>query len=157
VPVPLRIVLDSRGRVPLGAKIYGPNLPGKTITIGTEAFCPFKADELRKRDVEIITVPSAERGRVYLDAMVISLGSRGVHSIMVEGGSDVHGSFLSDGLVDEVWAFIAPSVIGGRESPAAIGGAGIANLSDRLKINHTEIEKLGDDILIRGIRSNFIS
>ncbi|HEY8459800.1 MAG TPA: bifunctional diaminohydroxyphosphoribosylaminopyrimidine deaminase/5-amino-6-(5-phosphoribosylamino)uracil reductase RibD, partial [Blastocatellia bacterium] len=110
---PLRIIADSRRRLPLTARVFDPALPGKTVlatTAAPDAFCA----ELTARGVEIWTLPDDGNGRVSLPALLDEIGRRGMLTLLVEGGSELLGAFFAEKLVDRVWAFIAPLVIGGR-------------------------------------------
>ncbi len=67
-------------------------------------------------------------GRLLIDSghdlpgLLDRLGSMGILSLLVEGGATVHGSFFDAGLVDRVYAYLAPIVVGGREAPSAVAG-----------------------------------
>ena len=70
-------------------------------------------------------------GHVALPSVLKRLGDNDVQSLLVEGGSNVLGAFFDEQLVNEVWAFTAPIVIGGRDAPGAVGGLGIRALGRR--------------------------
>ena len=70
--------------------------------------------------------------------------------VLVEGGGTIHFSMLSAGLVDKIFAFIAPKIIGGANALTAVEGAGFEKLSDVVRLKHLTTEKLGKDILISG-------
>lgn len=78
------------------------------------------------------------------------LGSMGIISLLVEGGATVHGSFFDQHLVDKVWAYFSPVVIGGAAAPAAVGGEGAATIADSLRLRDVEVTQLDQDILIGG-------
>ena len=78
------------------------------------------------------------------------LGRRGILSVLVEGGSDVHGAFFAAGLVDKVHAYMAPRLIGGREAPGPIGGTGVERLTEAIQLRDLDSIHLGPDILITG-------
>ena len=86
-----------------------------------------------------------------LDALLDELGRRRVTSLLVEGGARVHGAFFDAGLVDQVVAFIAPLIIGGREAPGPVGGEGPARLSDARPLLEREVRQVGVDTLIAGV------
>lgn len=154
-PQPVRIILDSLGRVPIHSRVFSPDLPGSTIAASTAKIPAGRVAELRDSDVAVIKLPADATGKVSIPALLDALGDQSFQSLMVEGGGTVHGSFLSEGLVDEVWAFLSPSLIGGADSPTAVGGAGIPQLKDRFEMENSENERLGNDILIRGIRTGW--
>jgi diaminohydroxyphosphoribosylaminopyrimidine deaminase/5-amino-6-(5-phosphoribosylamino)uracil reductase len=68
----------------------------------------------------------------------------------VEGGSQLLGSFFDRQLIDEVHVFIAPSLIGGTTAPAPLGGRGIEQMTNALKLTNPQFETLGDNIYISG-------
>ncbi|MGH2634002.1 MAG: dihydrofolate reductase family protein, partial [Tepidiformaceae bacterium] len=88
-------------------------------------------------------------GWVNLDQLLGTLAQRGIMSIWAEGGGTLLGSLLDGGHADEVWAFIAPLVIGGGGLPA-VGGAGAQTMAAALRLRESEAEILSPDVLIRG-------
>lgn len=148
---PLRVVLDSRGRVPLEARLFQADLPGQTIVATTEAMPLTRQVKLKKQGVESLILPATPAGRVDLDALLDKLGQRQIISLLVEGGGQVLGAFFERGLVNEVWAFVAPLIIGGQEAPGPVGGAGFANLAQACRLQSSTIEPIGCDFLIRGL------
>jgi diaminohydroxyphosphoribosylaminopyrimidine deaminase/5-amino-6-(5-phosphoribosylamino)uracil reductase len=152
---PARIVFDSRGRAPKTARVFEPNEKSAAYAVGTDRLDPALGSHLDHLGVNVIRVPANGSGRTDLSKSLIELGRRGIQRLMVEGGSELLGSFLQEGLIDEAWVFLSPTLIGGRNAKPAIGGSGIEQLSQRLKLDWIEIERLGNDILIRGIRANW--
>nr|WP_290668102.1 bifunctional diaminohydroxyphosphoribosylaminopyrimidine deaminase/5-amino-6-(5-phosphoribosylamino)uracil reductase RibD [Ardenticatena sp.] len=146
---PLRIVLDSRGRAPLTAQLFQPTLPGRTLVVTTPAMPAAHRDALRAQGVEVLVCPS-ENGRVALPALLDELGARDITSVLVEGGGTVLGAFFDANLVDEVVAFIAPMIIGGAAAPQPVGGQGVARVADAWRLEDVYVERLGDDLLVRG-------
>lgn len=135
---PVRIVLDSGLRTPVGARVLGP----RTILATT------RAGEVA--GAKVMRLPADARGRVSLEPLLDGLGHSGFLSLLVEGGSEVHASFLANGLVDKVYAYVAPILIGGRDAPSPVGGHGVERLADALKLRDTEVETLDGDFLISG-------
>ena len=76
------------------------------------------------------------------------LGTREIQSILLEGGPQLAGSFLDSGEVDEMRVFVAPIVLGGREAKPAIEGEGAAMIAAAPRAISTEVEQIGDDVLI---------
>ena len=68
--------------------------------------------------------------------------------MLVEGGGTMHASLFGEDLVDKVYAYIAPRLIGGRDAPGPVGGAGIEHLSDAIGLHGVDVTRLGDDVLI---------
>jgi len=135
---PLRVVLDSHLRTPKGARVLGERTLIATTSAG-DMEC-----------AEVLRLPSGPDGRVPVAALLDQLGQRGILSLLVEGGAQTHAAFLAAGLVDKVYAYIAPRLIGGTEAPGPVGGSGIEHLSDALRLHDTDVVTLGDDILFSG-------
>ncbi len=146
---PLRIVLDSTGRVPLEAKIFRSTTPGKTLVATTTAMPALKEQALRGRGVEVVRLKADTAGRPDLSSLLTALHERNILSCMIEGGGKVLGSFFDAGLVDEVWAFIAPVIIGGYAA-VPVAGLGTETLDNAFRLQNTEIEQLDDTLLMRG-------
>ena len=145
---PLRIVLDSTARTSPGAKVYDRAGNG-ALLVTTNAAPERRLAAFREHGVEIMVLDSDAEGRPDLDALMENLSARDINGVMVEGGGSVLGSFFDAGLVDEVWAFIAPAIIGGPgKSPVA--GDGVALIADALRLENTEMQMLCPDILMRG-------
>ncbi|MBN1484516.1 MAG: bifunctional diaminohydroxyphosphoribosylaminopyrimidine deaminase/5-amino-6-(5-phosphoribosylamino)uracil reductase RibD [Chloroflexia bacterium] len=147
---PLRIVADSRGRLPLAARVFDPALPGRTI-LATTAACPQEQREaLEERGTEILLLPAGEGGRLDLAALLRALGQREITSLLVEGGGTLLDAFFRARLVDRVLAFIAPLIIGGAAAPAAVSGEGVARLGQAARLRELEVERVGPDLLLSG-------
>jgi diaminohydroxyphosphoribosylaminopyrimidine deaminase/5-amino-6-(5-phosphoribosylamino)uracil reductase len=145
---PLRLVLDSTGRTPQGARLLGPDLPGRTAICTTERSSPAWREAVAA-GAEVLVLPERE-GRVDPEALLVALGQRGVTSLLVEGGATVHGAFFDAGLVDRVVAFVAPLVIGGAGAPSPVGGTGPASLAGAGRLLAAEVRQVGVDTLIAG-------
>jgi diaminohydroxyphosphoribosylaminopyrimidine deaminase/5-amino-6-(5-phosphoribosylamino)uracil reductase len=77
------------------------------------------------------------------------LGKREIVTVLVEGGGKLLGSLFDHHLVDKVLAFISPIIIGGCEA-VSVGGTGVDNIAEALRLNRVDIKSFGDDILISG-------
>ncbi len=138
---PLRVVVDSRGRLPDGARMLGQPGPVLVATV---------TDRESFANAEVATLRSANGG-VDLDGLLEHLGGqREVTSVLVEGGKTLLGTLFDLGLVDKVVAFVAPTIIGGDEAPTAVGGRGVDTMSDVLKLERTRVRRLGRDTAIIG-------
>lgn len=145
---PLRIVLDSRARIPFTAKVLQGG--AKTIVATGSDADKGKVRELGSlENVEILPLPEKE-GRLDLDELLRQLLDRSVTSLLVEGGSQVLGAFLDRQLGDRVYAFIAPKLAGGTAALPAVGGHGFARMAQCAHITGTEMKSLGEDWLITG-------
>ena len=78
------------------------------------------------------------------------LGERKICSLLVEGGSTVHFSFLQGKLAEKIYAFIAPMLVGGKDATPAVGGAGFARLADAARLTDIKTEMIGKDFCVTG-------
>lgn len=141
---PLRIILDSRGRIFPQAKVL--TSPAKTVLATTEALSVESERMLSGKGVEIWRLPS-DQERVDLRVLIDKLASAGIDSLLVEGGPEVAWSFVSSKLADKIIFVIAPKIIGGREAPGPIGGPGFERLTDALLLKEVTVHKVGDDVI----------
>ena len=72
----------------------------------------------------------------------------GIDSVLIEGGSTLNYSAVSDGIVDKVLSFISPKIVGGEESLTPVGGAGVQTISDAFRLKVDKVEQIDSDILI---------
>ena len=147
---PLRIVVDSSGRVPLTARVFAAGTPGNAALVTTEAAAEKHCHALRERGVQVWRLPADENGRVELGALLDEIGRREMLTLLLEGGGELTGAFVAAGLLDEVCAFVAPLLIGGRAAPGPVGDPGAGALAQALRLGNLVTEKIGADVLIRG-------
>lgn len=148
---PIRIVLDARGRTPPGARLFSE--PGQVLVATTRDAPAAWRNEILAAGGRLIDCEPCESG-LNLDQLLQALGRRSILSVWAEGGGTVLGSLFDGGHVDEVWAFLAPMVIGGGGLPA-VGGEGAAWISDAWRLRDPVVESLGSDILVRGYTGNW--
>lgn len=145
---PLKIVADSKARIPLDAKILLQE-PQLSIIAVTEQADKRKILEIRRKGAQVIICRERD-GRVDLQHLMQLLGTVGVDSIMIEGGSTLAFSSLHDGIVDKVVTFIAPKLIGGSKAPSAVGGKGIRSMEEAIPLTNMSYRKAGNDIMVEG-------
>lgn len=148
---PLRIVLDSQGRVPLDARVLEGMLPGRTLVATTPAMPRDHREALKDQGVTVLDVEPSLDDQVDLESLLQALSRTEpeVQSILVEAGPHVLGAFADLDLIDEVAAFIAPRLIGGS-APPALAGDGAERLVDTKDLRGVTITPLGQDVLIHG-------
>ena len=144
---PLRIVVDSRARTPLTAKVVTDG-QAETLIAVTVAAEAAKVEALRQAGVEVLVVNDGQQ--VDLKQLFCLLGERGVCSIFVEGGARINYSLLKAGLVDKVYTFIAPKMVGGSSAPGPVGGDGVETLDQAFLLENVETELLAGNILVSG-------
>ncbi len=143
---PVRVILDSRGRTPADATIF--EHPG-VIIIATSHTAT--ADWKRSMTVHGATLIECETDGIglNLDQLLSALGQRNIGAIWAEGGGTLLGSLLEGGEADEVWAYLAPVLIGGDGLPAVVG-FGARSMAESLRLSNVVVEQLPPDVLIRG-------
>ena len=143
---PLRVVVDSKGRLPKDARMLSE--PGETL-IATSAAGDRISDVAGWCGATMERIPDSD-GRVDVGALMELLGTIEVTSVLVEGGGTLLGSLFDSGLVDKVVAFVAPIIIGGESAVSPVAGEGIENMADALRLKDVEISRFGADIAIIG-------
>ena len=149
---PIRIIVDTKASISLDSNIVKTANEYRTIlAVGQQSTVnsqQSKINELESFNVEILQCEEKD-GRVDINDLMIKLGEKGVDSLLLEGGSCLNAAFLEAGCVDEVYAFIAPKIIGGEHSKSPIGGKGIELMKDAITFDKVEIEQIENDILIK--------
>jgi len=140
---PLRIVLDSRLRTPLDAKMLNHDAP--TLVVTTErAGTRDKRRALAEHNIGVGVVAAAPQG-VDLHAMLRRLRADGVRSVMVEGGAQVITSMLAAGVVDRLVAGVAPRIIGAGTE--AVQNLTIDRVADAIQLVNRTVHPVGEDVL----------
>ncbi|MCH7745516.1 MAG: bifunctional diaminohydroxyphosphoribosylaminopyrimidine deaminase/5-amino-6-(5-phosphoribosylamino)uracil reductase RibD [Chloroflexi bacterium] len=143
---PLRVIVDSKGRLPLESKLLTE--PGQTLIAvanADETAC----HNLKQAGADVERVP-AEGGSVDLTALMKALGQREITSVLVEGGGILLGALFDLGLIDKVVAFVAPTIIGGKAAPSPVAGAGAAKMADVTRLSRVKTKQFGEDVAIIG-------
>ena len=141
---PLRVVADSRGRVPASAKLFS------TLEMGPVAVATLETMDLERwpstRGLQFWMLPAGEgSSRVSLIEMMNSAQRAGVASMMVEGGGQLAASFVKAGLVDRIEWFRAPVLLGGDGRPC-LGALGLEALDAAPRFTRTSVRELGVDL-----------
>jgi len=145
---PHRIILDSHLRTPEEASVIRGS-PARTTIVTTGNAPRKKIERLEKRGVRLLTC-SAKGEWIDLRSLLRKLGTMGMTSVMVEGGSRVSGSFLDERLVDKLVLFFSPKVIGDPGALGMFGGKGAADLKDAIPVKDLRVRRIGGDILVEG-------
>ena len=143
---PLRVIIDSSARLPTDSQLFRE--PGPVLVASAGA-SEERTAGLCAAGAQVVSVPSGN-GSVDLQALLKVLGEREITSVMVEGGGRLVGSLFDLGLVDKVIAYIAPVVLGGRDSPTPVAGAGAASMEEALRLKRTRIDVIGQDVVMTG-------
>jgi diaminohydroxyphosphoribosylaminopyrimidine deaminase/5-amino-6-(5-phosphoribosylamino)uracil reductase len=151
---PLRVVVDSMCRTPLGSQlvetagevpvliVHGTGAPGERVRA------------LQERGLMTLEVQENPNG-LDLEAMLRGLaeGSAGtaeVDHVLLEGGGELTASMIRGGFVDHIEAFIAPKIAGGREAKTPVEGAGVEAIASAVPMTFFHVRRIGSDILMEG-------
>ncbi|MGL5354233.1 MAG: bifunctional diaminohydroxyphosphoribosylaminopyrimidine deaminase/5-amino-6-(5-phosphoribosylamino)uracil reductase RibD [Clostridium sp.] len=146
---PIRIIVDSKLRIPIESKVICDENKINTIIATTKNADVNKILDIQKLGVKVLIIKSKD-GRVDLKELIIKLGELNIDSILLEGGSTLNFSAIKSGIVDKVQIYISPKIIGGENSKTPVGGLGIEFLKDAFRIRDLRAKTIGEDILIEG-------
>ncbi|MEW6162010.1 MAG: bifunctional diaminohydroxyphosphoribosylaminopyrimidine deaminase/5-amino-6-(5-phosphoribosylamino)uracil reductase RibD [Nitrospirota bacterium] len=142
---PRRIVIDPDLEISLNAKVL--KVPPPTIIIAKKSAVEEKKKTLFNKGVQIIEYKGE---KLNLHWLMRRLGGREITSVLIEAGSSMNAHALEEGIVDKVIFFIAPKIIGGRESFPAVGGKSFRRLEEAYRLKDVKVRRVGEDILIEG-------
>ena len=146
---PIRVVLDSRLRLPLTSRLLHLDSAAPTWVATTSQAPPETIRSLEAKGAQVLVLP-AEAGRVSLSALLKELGTRQVQSLLVEGGAETLGTFFDQRLVNQFYFFYAPKILGGQQAPGMVGGQGIIHLGQAHIARDLSIRRIGGDLLVSG-------
>ena len=136
---PMRIILDSKGRLPSDSKVLEDDGVQVIQVIGNEIN---PATIKSGQNVEILRAPSTHPEPLWL---LEQLGMKGIRSLLVEGGAKVHGSFIKSECVTRLQLFIAPKVVGGQSALTWCGDLGTNLIADATDWKILSVQPLGQD------------
>ena len=146
---PVRVVVDSRCRTPIAARIT--NKDAKTIIAGANEYkfdfvVSDRYEVFSKRGIEFFW--SGDK-RVDLKALMNHLESQGIKTLMLEGGSTLNFSMIKEGLIDEINICVAPMVVGGVNAKTFFDGEGFDTMDESVKLELTDSYSLGKDLILK--------
>lgn len=147
----LRVILDSRGRLPVTSRLVQTVAEAPLLVAGTTAFDPARADALRAAGAEVLTLPETD-GRPSVSSLLDELGRRRLTNVLVEGGSELLGSFLDADAMDEAHVFLAPRLVGGSAAKGPVAGIGRERIAEALTFARGETESIDGDLYWHGWR-----
>lgn len=155
---PIRIICDSRLRIPLDCKICNTAKEIRTIVvcnIGEDKFSQEKMKEklqkqqmLQDKGVEIINLYKKYEDVIDLKLLMERLGELGIDSILLEGGGTLNYSALKAGIVQQLNVFVAPKIFGGVDAKTAVEGIGVNEPDEAVKMHIKKIQTIDEDLLI---------
>ena len=147
---PIRIIVDSRLRLPLDSKVLsGTSRTIIATTVTAEKEASHRALALKQKGAEIWPLPERDR-RVDLVSLMEKCGASGITSILLEGGPTLAAAALSAGIADKVLFFYAPMIFGGVTVPGPVGGEGASYIRDAVRLDRVEVGRSGPDIWVSG-------
>jgi diaminohydroxyphosphoribosylaminopyrimidine deaminase / 5-amino-6-(5-phosphoribosylamino)uracil reductase len=145
----LRVVLDSRLRLPLESRLV------KTARNDVLVFCSFaeekKRSELEKLGIRVEQAPlGSGDGRPDLTRIAARLGELEITSLLIEGGALVNWAALAAGIVDKVFLYYAPKILAGTGSVPFAAGAGFKKMSEAALVKNVSLHRFGEDFAVEG-------
>ena len=144
---PMRVVVDSGLRLPPQARVLARD-GTPVIAFSTNRSRPEVRRALEARGAEVVLADGAD-GRVDLRAAFAALARRGVLSLLVEGGGEIHGACMDAGLIDKAFIFVGPIIVGGP-APGPVGGAGVTALAQAWRLRRMQVRRCDQDVVIEG-------
>jgi diaminohydroxyphosphoribosylaminopyrimidine deaminase / 5-amino-6-(5-phosphoribosylamino)uracil reductase len=141
---PLRVVVDSSGRIPGTAAVFDDGAP--TLVATTERAPDERVRAWHETGAEVTVIEHDSAGRVSPGALLRHLGKRDVQGTVIEGGATLAWSFLRDGAVDRIVQYVAPMVLGGSDATGVVGGSGFAPIDRALALTFHRVDRLGPDL-----------
>ncbi len=146
---PIRIIVDTKASISMESQIVKTARDYRTIlAISGQRSVISKLEMLKSFNVEILCCEEKD-GHVDINDLMNKLGAMGIDSLLLEGGATLNAAFLESGCVDEIYSFIAPKIIGGKDSKSPVGGKGIDLMKDAIMLKDIKIEQFDNDILIK--------
>ncbi|MCR5667202.1 MAG: bifunctional diaminohydroxyphosphoribosylaminopyrimidine deaminase/5-amino-6-(5-phosphoribosylamino)uracil reductase RibD [Eubacterium sp.] len=145
---PIRVICDSHLRIPMDAQIVKTAHEIPTMIYAVAGANENKKAQLEKAGVRVIV--QEQETQVNLKKVIQSLGEEKIDSVLVEGGGEIHGSLIQEGLADKVYAYIAPKIIGGARAKGPVMGEGIMKMSQAAQLSDVKMQEYGGDYLIEG-------
>jgi diaminohydroxyphosphoribosylaminopyrimidine deaminase/5-amino-6-(5-phosphoribosylamino)uracil reductase len=145
-----RIILDSSLKISPDEPVITQSSTAKTIVVTRKDSDPDKKARLIEKGVSLIEIEDPSHP-LNLHEMLKKVKVLGIDSILVEGGSTVHFSFIEAHLFQRLFASISPLIIGGDTAKSAVGGTGFSWLRDAMKLKFVKLHHAGNDLIIEAI------
>jgi diaminohydroxyphosphoribosylaminopyrimidine deaminase/5-amino-6-(5-phosphoribosylamino)uracil reductase len=147
---PIRIILDSTLKIDLEEPLLHQNSSALTYIVTHSSSDSIKKQKLLRNGVKIIEM-SGPKSPLDLHQVLAHLKSIGIESILVEGGSTIHFSFIKARYFNRLYATISPIIIGGETAKSAVGGEGFETLKAATKLKFIEWKQWGDDVIVEAV------
>jgi len=144
---PARIILDRRNRIPLTAKVFANSKAHRVVYVSGSKLSTKREQLLKTKNIEVLKVKTLKSG-FDLKQLMKLLAQKELNSILIEGGGEINSSALEAGIVDRVFAFISPILVGGQQAPSPIGGEGVAKITKAMRLDNMKVILIGDDLMV---------
>jgi diaminohydroxyphosphoribosylaminopyrimidine deaminase/5-amino-6-(5-phosphoribosylamino)uracil reductase len=146
---PLRIILDTHLAISPQAKLLRQASAADTVLVVGPSITRDKKRPYEKAGARVIEA-ELKNGLIDMEALMDRLGAMGVTSLLIEGGSRVLASAFRAGIVDKVFFFYAPKILGGDDGIPICSGPGPELMRQSIAVNDIDVRRFGDDVMIEG-------
>jgi len=144
---PARIILDRRNRIPLTAKVFANSKTQQVIYVSGPNLSTKREKLLTAKNIEILKVKMLKSG-FDLKQLMKLLAQKDLNSILIEGGGEINSSAFAAGIVDRIFAFISPILVGGQQAPSPIGGKGVVKITQAMRLKNMKVIQIGEDLMV---------
>lgn len=141
---PLRIIIDPKLKIPLNSLVLRDS---NVLIVSTSQASQTKIDLLKEKDINFLIF---KKPKVAIKDLLEKLAKLEIISVLVEGGSATLGNFVDEKLVDKVYAFYGPMILGGENALSAIGGKGAETIKQALNLTDIKIKRFADNFAVIG-------
>ena len=144
---PTRIILDRGNKIPLKAKVFSNSKKQRVIYVAGSKISLKRKKTLVEKNIEIINGKTNKSG-FDLKHLMKHLVKKDLTSVLIEGGGEINNSALKAGIVDKIYIFISPILIGGKQAPGLIGGLGVSKIVKALSLKNMKVTEMGEDLMV---------
>ena len=144
--VPLRVVLDSHGRLEPDLKLARDGLPTLVFSSNAGARALARLAEAESSALQVETLPADAAGRIDLNATLRRLAALECNEVLVEAGPRLAGSFVAAGLADEIVLYVAPTILGDQAQPSFVLPQPLRVLAERPQYSYRDVRRIGPDL-----------
>lgn len=144
---PIRVIVDSRLQIPPNARVFRTNSKAPAWVATLETAPAEKVLQLQNAGARVLFV-QGDQGSVNIEKLLFALAKEDIVSLLVEGGMAMNTSFLKAGMVDKIYLFYAPKIMGGLGSKGVASDLGVDLVSQCISFNRMRTRRFGDDIMI---------
>jgi len=142
-----KVVLDSSLLISDKAKIFEDTNLSDCIVVTTEKSSKIKREKLAKKGISVIVAPKM-RGQIDLLWLFKELAKNEITSILIEGGAHVIGTAFKEKLVDKIYTYIAPKILGDRNALSSVIGVNIVDVNKAIDLENLTIKKINKDVMM---------